>query len=324
MKAAVFSKYGPPEVVQVKDVPKPEPGDNEIIIKVYAATVNRTDCGFRKPEPWFVRFFSGVVKPKMKILGNEFSGVVDETGKAVKLFKKGDHVFGLTGGTKFGAHAEYLCLPEDFPIVLKPESLSFEEAASACDGGMLALTCLSKIDFDKNHKILINGTTGSIGSAALQIAKKHYGAEITAVCNTKNIELVKSLGADRIIDYLKEDFTKDNEVYDVVFDAVGKSSFPRCKKLIKDGGLYISTDLGYFYQTVFHMLWTSKFGTKKAIIPFPKETKQLVIFIKELLEQGMFKPVIDRCYPLEQIVEAYRYVDTGEKTGNVVIQIAHQ
>jgi len=318
MKAAVNKKYGPPDVVRLKDVEKPTPKDDEVLIKIQATTVNRTDCGFRKPEyPLIIRLMNGVFKPKRTILGSELAGEVEEVGKGVKLFKKGDPVFGLTG-SKFGAHAEYVCLPEAASIVTMPANMNYEEAAAVCDGAMLAFTYIRKANLQKGDKILIYGASGSIGTAAVQLAK-YYGAEVTAVCNTKNLELVKSLGADEFIDYTKDDFTKHGQTYRVVFDAVGKTSFFRCKNLMKKGGAYLSTDLGFLAQNLFLVLWTKIFGSKKVMFPIPKDRKQDVAFFKELIEAGKYKAVIDRRYPLEQIIEAYRYVEEGQKTGNVVI-----
>ncbi len=318
MKAAVYTKYGPPDVVRIKDVEKPTPKDDEVLIKIQATTVNRTDCGFRKPEyPLIIRLMNGVFRPKRKILGSELAGDVEVVGKDIRQFKKGDQVFGLTGN-RFGAHAEYVCLPEAASIVAMPANMSYEEAAAVCDGAMLAFTFIRKVNLQKGDRILIYGASGSIGTAAVQLAK-YYGAEVTAVCNTKNLELVKFLGADAVIDYTKEDFTKHGQTYRVVFDAVGKASFFRCKNLLKKGGIYFSTDLGFLAQNLFLVLWTGMFGGKKVKFPIPKDRKEDVVFFKELIEAGKYKAVIDRRYPLEQIVEAYRYVETGQKTGNVVI-----
>ena len=319
MKAIVYTKYGPPDVLQLKEVEKPTPKDNELLIKIHATTVSRTDCGFRKPEPFFVRLFIGLIRPKIKILGSELAGEIEAVGKDANSFKVGDQVFGLSGG--FGTHAEYICLPEDGSVTTKPANMTYEEAAAVCDGAMLALNCLrNKANIQSGQKVLINGASGSIGTAAVQLAK-YYGAEITAVCNTKNIEMVKSLGAIEVIDYLKSDFTKNGQTYDIVFDAVGKSSFSYCKSSLKQGGLYMATDLGFLYQNVFYALWTSKIGSKKCIFPMPKHTKEDVVFFKELIDAGKLKSVIDRSYPIEQIVEAYRYVEKGQKTGNVVITV---
>jgi len=320
MKAIVYTKYGPPEVLQLKEVEKPTPKDDEVLIEIQATTVNRTDCGFRKPEYGFIiRLINGLFRPRKNILGSEFSGEIEAIGKDVKTFKRGDQVFGLSTG-HFGAHAEYMCIPEKGSITIKPANMSYEEAAAVCDGLMLAMTYIRKINFHKSRKLLINGASGSIGSACVQLAR-YYGAKITAVCNTKNIELVKSLGAERVIDYTKDDFTRDDQMYDVVIDAVGKSSFFRCKRLLKPGGHYFSTDLGFLAQNIFLVPWTAAFCRKKVKFPLPKDNKEDIGFFKELIEAGKYRAVIDRRYPLEQIIEATKYVETGEKTGNVVITI---
>jgi NADPH:quinone reductase-like Zn-dependent oxidoreductase len=327
MKAIVHTKYGPPEVLQLKEVLKPVPKDNEVLIKIHATTVNRTDCGFRKPEyPVIIRLVNGLFKPKKTILGSELAGAIEAIGKDVKTFIPGDQVFGLCT-LNFGAHAEYISLPETGSIAIKPANISYNEAAAVCDGLNLAITYIRKIDFTNKRKILINGASGSIGSACVQLAK-YYGAEITAVCDTKNLETVKLLGADEVIDYTKEDFTKNGKLYDVVIDAVGKSSFFRCKKILKPGGVYFSTELGFLAQNVFLALLTPIFnilpGWHKAKIvkfPIPKDNKEDIIFFKELIEAGKYKAVIDRIYTLENIVEATKFVETGQKIGNVVITV---
>ena len=327
MKAIVYTRYGPPEVLQLQDVPKPSPKDNEVLIKIHATTVNRTDCGFRKPEyPVIIRPINGLFKPKRTILGSELAGEIEEIGKNVKTFKPGDQVFGLSA-SNFGAHAEYICLPESGSITAKPANMSYREAAAICDGLMLAINYIRNIDFTTERKILINGASGSIGSACVQLAK-YYGAEITAVCNTRNLEMVKSLGADEVIDYTKEDFTKSGKLYDVVLDAVCKSSFFSCKKILKPGGVYFSTEFGYLAQNVFLALLTPIFSTlsgrhsgKIVKFPVPKDSKKDIVFFKELIEAGNYKAVIDRSYPLEKIVEATKYVETEQKSGNVVITV---
>jgi len=319
MKAITFTKYGPPEVLKLKEVEKPIPKNNEVLIKIRATTVNRTDCGFRNPEYFIVRIISGLFKPKKNILGSEMAGEVEAIGKDVKTFKKGDQVFGLST-LKFGTHAEYICISEKGSITTKPTNMSFEEAAAVCDGLMLAMTYIRDIDFKKVKRILINGASGSIGSACVQLAK-FYGAKVTAVCNTKNLELVKSLGAEKVIDYTTEDFTKNKQIYDVIIDAVGKSSYFRCKKLLKPGGTYYSTELGFLSQNIFLALLTPIISSKKVKFPIPKDSKEDIVFFKELIEAGKYKAVIDRTYPLEQIIKATRYVETGQKTGNVVIMI---
>jgi NADPH:quinone reductase-like Zn-dependent oxidoreductase len=326
MRAVIHTSYGLPEVLQLVQIPRPVPNDNEVLVKIHATTVNRTDCGFRQPEYIFVRLFSGMFKPKNQILGSELSGVVEATGKSVSEFKTGDEIFGLNT-YKFGTHAEYICVPEKGSITLKPVNFSHQEAAAICDGAFLALNYIRKINFTKNPKILVNGASGSIGTACVQLAK-YYGGYVTAVCNTKNLELLKKLGADSVIDYTREDFTKVKDQYDVVLDAVGKSSFFKCRKILKPGGIYFSTELGFLSQNVFLALGTGvlnflpgKQHRKKVLFPIPADCKEDIVFFRQLAEAGKYKAVIDRVYPLEQIIEATRYVETGEKTGNVVISV---
>ncbi len=320
MKAAIYTNYGPPDVVRVVDVEKPVPKPNEVLVKVHATTVNRTDCGFRKPEYFIIiRLVNGILKPRKKILGSEFAGDVEAVGKDVKSMKKGDRVFGLTTAA-FGAHAEYVCVPEQSSIAPMPTNMDYEEAAAVCDGLMLAFNYLKEIDFQNRKSILIYGASGSIGTAAVQLSR-YYGADITAVCNTRNLDLVKSLGADRVVDYTKGDFTKTEMKYDVVLDAVGKVSFFRCRSLMKDNGIYFSTDLGFLGQNVFLPLWTALFGGKKVKFPLPGITRENVEFFKDMIEKGKYRAVIDRRYPLERIVEAYTYVETEEKAGNVVVTV---
>jgi len=319
MKAIINTVYGPPEVVRLIEVDKPVPKDNEVLIKVYATTVNRTDCGFRSAEYFISRFFSGLFRPKNKTLGNEFAGVIEEAGKDVTSFHIGDKVFGYND-TRFGAHAEYMTIAENKAITTMPGNLSFEEAAPLTEGGHYALCDIRAAKIKEGQNVLIYGATGAIGSAAVQLAK-YFGARVTAVCNTKNVELVRSLGADEVIDYTKQDFAKTGQSFDFVFDAVGKSSFGKCKPLLKKNGIYISTELGKNSENIFLALITPIFFSKKVLFPIPTISKEDVIFFKELAETGKFKPIIDRRYTLEQIVEAYRYVETGQKTGNVVISV---
>lgn len=328
MKAVVYTQYGPPEVLQIKDVPKPEPKANEVLIKIHATTVNRTDTGFRQPEYFIVRLVGGLFKPKRTIQGSEFAGEIEAVGKDVTSFKVGDSAFGLST-YKFGTHAQYICVAETGSIAHKPVNLNFNEAAAICDGLFLAINYIRKINFSNTPKILVNGATGSIGSACVQLAK-YYGSHVTAVCNNKNLELIKSLGADVLIDYTQEDFTKGSQLYDVVLDTVGKSSFFKCKNIMKLGGIYFSTELGYLSQNVFLGLLTPLLSKlpggkkrKKVLFPIPTDRKEDIEFFKELVESGKYKPVIDRVYPMEQIIEATKYVETGEKTGNVVISILH-
>jgi NADPH:quinone reductase-like Zn-dependent oxidoreductase len=320
MKAIVYTKYGSPEVLQLKEVKKPIPKENEVLIRIHATTVNRTDCGFRKPEyPIIIRPINGLFKPKKNILGSELAGVVEAIGSKVKSFQPGDAVFGLST-YNFGAHAEYICLAESASIALKPSNMSFEEAAAVCDGLFLAYNLVRKIDFKNHPKILVNGASGSIGSAAVQLARS-FGAEVTAVCETRNFELLKSLGAGKVIDYTREDFTRHGDLYDAVIDAVGKSSFFKCRKLLKPGGVYFSSELGFLVQNIFLALFTPIFGGKKVMFPIPNDRKEDILLFKELIEAGKYKAVIDRTYRLEDIIEATRYVETGQKTGNVVITL---
>ena len=323
MKAIVYEKYGPPEVLQLKEVEKPTPKDNELLIRIYATTVTATECTFRRGEPYFSRLFTGLSKPKITTLGEELAGKIESVGKDVKLFKTGDQIFGTAGPT-FGANAEYICLPENGVLTTKPENMSYEEAASSVDGILTALPFLrDKGKIQSGQKVLIYGASGSVGTAAIQIAK-YFGADVTGVCSTKNLELVKSLGAGKVIDYKKEDFTKSGQNYDIIFDTVGKISFLHCKNSLKENGIFL--EAGIVMGVLIQVLWTSIFGGKKARIaatglrPENERTKDL-IFLKELLETGRIKPVIDRRYPLEQIIEAHRYVDKGHKKGNVVITV---
>ena len=321
MKAIVCTKYGPPDVLQLKEVEKPTPKDNEVLIKIHATTVNRTDCAIRKAEPFISRFVTGLIRPKKTILGTEFAGEIEAVGKDVTSFKVGDKVFGFSGND-FGAHAEYMIMPEDGFLTTMPVNMTYEEAAPSTEGAHYALSFIRKANIQSGQRVLINGATGAIGSAAVQLVK-YFGADVTAVCNTKNVALVESLGADKVLDYTKEDFTKDDQMYDAVFDAVGKSSFSRCKPLLKPGGIYISSELGYMAQNPILALVTPIIGNKKVMFPIPKHSDENIVLFKKLIEAGKFKAVIDRCYPLEEIIEAYKYVETGQKTGNVVITLEH-
>jgi len=319
MRAIINTEYGPPEVVKLMEVDKPAPKDNEVLIKVYATTVNRTDCGFRSAEYFIVRFFSGLFRPKNKTLGNEFAGEIEAIGKDVTSFNIGDKVFGYND-TKFGAHAEYMTMAENEAITTMPGNLTYEEAAPITEGGHYALCDIRAAKIKSGQNILIYGGTGAIGSAAVQLVK-YFGAKVTAVCDSKNVELLKSLGADVVIDYTKQDFTKIRQTFDVVFDAVGKSSFAQCKQLLNKRGIYMSTELGKNSENIFLALITPIFGGKKVLFPIPTISKEDVIFLKELVASDKYKPVIDRRYTLEQIVEAYKFVETGQKTGNVVITL---
>lgn len=320
MRAIINTQYGPPEIVQLMEVDKPVPNDNEMLIKVYASTVNRTDCNFRSAEHFISRFWSGLVKPKIKTLGCEFAGKIEAVGKEVKSFKAGDKVFGYND-KKFGGHADYMTLREDEAVTTMPPKLTYEEAAPITEGAHYALCNLRAAKVVSGQHVLVYGATGAIGSAAVQLLK-HFGARVTAVCNTKNMELVQLLGADTVIDYTREEFTKTDQLFDFVFDAVGKSSFGQCKPILTKKGIYISTELGKNAENIFLALSTPLTGGKKVLFPIPSITKEDVTFLKELVASGRYTPVIDRCYKLEQIIEAYRYVETGQKTGNVVITLS--
>ncbi len=319
MKAVIYTKYGPPEVAQLTEIEKPVPKHNEVLIKIHATTVNRTDCGFRSANYFIVRFFSGLVYPKNKILGNEFAGEIEAVGREVQSFKPGDKVFAYND-KKFGGHAEYTVMAENDTMATMPAGITYDEAAPITEGAHYALCNIRAAKIKSGQHVLINGATGAIGSAAVQLVT-YFGATVTAVCSTKHIDLVRSLGADTVIDYTKEDFTKTSQTFDVVFDAVGKSSFGKCKPLLKKKGIYMSTELGYMSQNPFLALITPLLGGKKVLFPIPTISKQDVVFLKGLVEAGKFKPVIDRHYPLEQIVDAYRYVETGQKIGNVIITV---
>jgi NADPH:quinone reductase-like Zn-dependent oxidoreductase len=324
MKAIVYTEYGSPDVLQLKAVEKPAPADNEVLIKIHASTVETTDAIFRQGTDFSARLFTGLFKPKFTIPGGEFAGQVEAVGKDVTRFKIGDPVFG-TAGTGFRAHAEYIALPEDNSMVIKPDSLTYEEAAVLHPGALTALPNLRDAgQIQPGQHVLINGASGSIGTSAVQLAK-YFGAKVTAVCSTGNVELVKSLGADEVIDYKKTDFTQSGQRYDIIFDTVGKSSFSKCKHILKPNGVYLTTVLSP--AILGQMLWTSKFGGKKAKIVFAglrsvDEKNEDLAFLLTLFAAGALKPVIDRSYPLARMAEAHRYVDQGHKKGNVVVIIA--
>ncbi len=321
MKVIVHQKYGPPDVLQLKEVEKPTPKDNEVLVSVNATTVNRTDCAMLRAKPFIMRFFTGLFKPNIPILGTEFAGIIEAVGKDVMSFKVGDKVFGFDDGG-LSSHAQYITLSENKALATIPKNLTYEQAAASSEGAHYAYNMINKVDLKREQKVLVNGATGAIGSAAVQLLK-YFGANVTAVCNAKNFELVKSLGATKVVDYTKEDFTKSNEKYHYVFDTVGKSTFSKCKPLLLSGGVYISSELGPMAQNLFFALITPIIGNKKVIFPIPKDTRGSILFIKKLIEQGKFKTVIDRKYSLEQIAEAYRYVEKGQKIGNVVITLEH-
>lgn len=319
MRAIVYKRYGPPEVARLMEVLKPVPKDNEVLIKVYASTVNRTDSGFRSAEYFISRFWSGLLRPKFPILGCEFAGVIKEIGKDVKEFTNGDKVFGFNDKS-FGGHAEYLTIVETNALTTMPEHISFDKAAALTEGAHYALVNIRAAKIKRGQNVLVNGATGAIGSAAVQLLK-HFGAIVTAVCNTKNVGLVKSLGADTVIDYQTQDFTKTENKFEFIFDAVGKSSFGQCKPLLTKKGIYVSTELGKNGENILYALTTPFLGGKKLLFPIPSISKKDVIFLKELVQKGEYNPIIDRQYKLDQIVEAYKYVESGQKTGNVILKI---
>jgi NADPH:quinone reductase-like Zn-dependent oxidoreductase len=320
MKAAVHTRYGPPDVVRISEVDKPTAKDNQVLVKVHATTVNRTDSGLRAAKPFINRFFTGLRRPRVTILGNEFAGAVEAVGRGVRAFAVGDRVFGYNG-TRFGAHAEYLAMPEDGSLATIPADLTYDEAAASTEGSHYALSLIRKAKLRRGQDVLVYGATGAIGSAAVQLLK-HLGANVTAVCASEHLELVRGLGADRVIDYTAGDFTKDEQRYDVVLDAVGKSSFGRTKRLLKPRGIYLSSDLGPLSQNPILALITPLFGGKRVRFPIPRDNQEMVRYFKGLIESGAFRPLIDRRYRLEEIVEAYRYVESGQKIGNVVISVA--
>jgi NADPH:quinone reductase-like Zn-dependent oxidoreductase len=321
----VYDHYGPPDVLRVAEVARPAPTDDEVLVKIHAATVNRSDAHTREanrsngPLLMFIsRAVSGWSGPRQRILGTELAGEVVAVGASVRKFAVGDEVFANTG-FRFGAHAEYATVPEGGRIALKPANMSFEEAAAVTDGALNCIWCFRSAHLRKDETILIYGASGSIGTAGVQLAKS-LGARVTAVCNTKNVELVRSLGADEVIDYVKDDFTTNGKTYDVIFDAVGKHSFARSKSSLKPGGRYIATDhLG----NLFLAAWTARLGDKKVIFAIPpRYTQEDMLFLKQLIEAGKYRAVIDRRYPLEQVVEATRYVETQQKVGNVVLSVS--
>jgi NADPH:quinone reductase-like Zn-dependent oxidoreductase len=318
MKASVNTRYGSPDVLQLCQVPKPEPGAGEVLVRVHATTVSRTDCGALRAHPFFLRFFSGLLRPTHTILGMDFAGDVEAVGVGVTSFKPGDRVFGLTPGG-YGGHAEYLCLPETGAIAALPASIPYT-AAVVCEGALYADTNLRAFGIEPGQEILIHGASGAIGTAAVQLAKA-YGARVTAVVATRHLELAKSLGAERVIDYTAGDFTELGETFDLVFDAVGKASYFRCRRLLGPGARFAATDLGPRNQNLLIMLWSAISRSKRFVFPLPKASKNFVEFLKARMEAGEFRAVIDRKYPLEAIVDAYRYVETGQKTGIVVIDV---
>jgi NADPH:quinone reductase-like Zn-dependent oxidoreductase len=322
MRAIVYQTYGSSNVIELQEVAKPVPKEHEILIHVRAAAITPADIAFRKGKPFLGRFFSGLIRPK-GIPGVEFAGDIEAVGTAVTRFQKGDQVFG-TAGIGFGAHAEYICISEDGVVAKKPTTKTYEEAVAVCDGALTALVFLrDEAHLQRGQKVLINGASGAVGAAAVQLAR-YFGAEVTGVCSTENVALVKFIGADTVIDYTKEDFTKNGQTYDIIFDTVGKSSFSRCKGSLKQRGVYLATVLTL--TNILQTVWTAKIGSKKAIFTTAglKQRKENLIFLRELVETGKLQAVIDRRYPLEHMAEAHRYVEKGHKKGNVVITMERQ
>ncbi len=321
VKAIVCTGYGSPDVLQLREVERPVPRDNELLVRIRAASVTAADSMMRKGTPSYARMFLGLTKPKKRVPGTGFAGEIEAVGGGVRQFRIGEQVFGETG-VNFGAHAEYVCVAEDGVLARKPDRVSYEEAATVCDGALTGFNFLREvIKVQKGQKVLVNGASGSLGTSAIQLAK-YLGANVTAVCSTANVELVKSLGADKVIDYTKEDFTRTGDTYDVIYDTVGKTSFQRCKKSLTQHGVYLSPVLSL--PVLFRMLLTSFTGGKKAkfsatgLKPVP-ELRKLLGEATELMDAGKLHMVIDKRYPLELTAEAHRYVDTGHKKGNVVI-----
>lgn len=319
MKAAIRQQYGLPDVLNVLEVDKPVPKDNEVLVKVYAATVNRTDCGILTGKPFIIKLFTGFPNPTLSVTGSDFAGVVEAIGTKVTQFKAGDRIFGFSDNG-LSSHAEYLTIDADKPLAIIPDNISFEQAAASIEGAHYAINFINKVKLWPGSKVMVNGATGAIGSAALQILISK-GLYVAATCRGIHMDLIKSLGAGKVIDYEKEDFTKDEDQYDFVFDSVGKSTFGACKPLLKEGGIYISSELGPGGQNIFYALYTPFFGDKKVVFPFPYDTKASLAFVRNLLEKGAFKPVIDRHYPLEQIREAFEYAFSGNKVGNIILKM---
>ena len=318
MRAVVHDRYGPPEVLRLEDVERPTPKPAEVLVRVRATTINRTDCHRRAADPFIWRLFAGLRRPRRRILGSELAGEVVAAGDAVTGFAVGDQIFGLNQWT-FGAHAEFVCVSADGLVARKPPLVTFDEAAAVCDGALNALGCLRRSRVGNGQRILVYGASGSIGTAAVQLAK-HLDAHVTAVCNTKNVELVRSLGADEVIDYTREDFTKNGRSYDVIYDAVGKYSFRRSRRSLRRGGVYLATDK---WRNLFVTPWFARLvGRRGRLAIPPRYTQRDVLWLAELIRAGRYRAVIDRRYPLDRVVEATRYVESGQKTGNVVLTVS--
>ena len=318
MRAVVHDRYGPPEVLRVADVERPVPKEDEVLVRVHASTVTRGDAmGVRSVEYRFTRLVNGVRRPRRTAFGSEFAGRVEEVGAAVTQFRAGDEVFGIARG----ASAEYVAVRESGAIAPKPNGLTDDEAAAVPDGSLLALSCLRPAYPLRGKSVLVYGAAGSIGTAAVQLLAHHFEADVTAVCDTKDVELVRSLGAREVLDRFAEDFTENGATYDVIFDAVGKHSFRRCRRSLKPGGIYVTTDLGFMYHVPLAAVVTRFVGSKRAAVGIGRYRKEDLLLVKGLVEAGRYRPVIDRRYALDEIVEATRYVESGQKTGNVVLRV---
>lgn len=310
MRAVTFDRYGPPEVLRIADVERPAPKEDEVFVRVHATTATRTDCGFRSAEYFVARLFTGLVRPKRRRVGLEFAGEVEAIGASVTDFTVGDRVFGISSG----ANAEYVCVRDSGVIARVPERLTYEEAAAVSDGALSAMSLL-RPRVEKGERVLVYGASGSIGVGGVQVAK-NLGAHVTAVCPTKSVELMRSLGADEVIDYLEDDFTKNGQTYDVIFDAAGKHSFLRCRRSLARDGIYITTDPGFIWHDAILSLFS-----KRAKLGMVRYRKEEILILADLLERGDYRPVIDRTYRLENVIDAHRYVDTHQKTGNVVLTV---
>lgn len=322
MKAILHEQYGGPEVLHIREIEKPVPGPKQVLVKVFASTVNRTDCAILKAKPFIMRFFHGLTSPKIKIPGTDFSGVIEMVGQDVKDLKEGDKVFGFND-SGLASKAEYLVISEDGLFSKMPMSVSYEKAAASLEGAHYAYNFINKVELSEGDKVLVNGATGAIGSAMVQLLKGiDESLSITAVGNTRNLDSLKSLGADAVVDYTQEDFTLLDDQFDFIFDAVGKSTFTKCKPLLKPAGTYISSELGPYIQNPLLALITSGSSGRKVRFPVPVDIPGSIQVIKKLMEEGKFSPVIDCIYQLDEIKEAYNYVETGEKTGNVVVKIS--
>ena len=319
MRAAVHTSYGSPDVVRIQSVEAPVAGNDELLIKVHATTVNQTDCHYRAARPFVMRLFSGLTRPRATILGSEFAGEIIDSGGGVTAFGVGDKVFGYCEG-KFGAHAEYIVVRADGPVAVMPPSLFYDEAAAATEGSHYALSHIRRAAVTSGQDVLVYGATGGIGSAAVQLLKA-IGANVTAVCATDHLDLVRGLGADRVLDYTTGEFATHDHRYDVVLDAVGHASFGECRPLLKPGGIYMSTGPGPGYQNLMLPLISPLLRGPRVLFSYPKIDQAMVGYFRDLMEAGQFRPVVDRRYPLADIVDAYRYVETGQKIGNVVISV---